>query len=412
MATPLPPDAWIALGVAAATLVGVAFGRLPGVPLDRAGFALVGAAALLVAGVVDLEAAVALVDAEVIVLLLGLMLLNEALAEVGFFRTLTLWATRWARGPTALLAILVVSSGTLSALFLNDTIVLMLTPVVIQLARALGLPPLPYLLALALSANVGSVATITGNPQNLIVSVAGGISFGAFAAALVPVAIVGMGLVIVVISVSHRRAVIGPAFATSVELPGIASSERRRLGLMSVVAGAMLAAFVLGAPVAVAALAAGAAALLLVGPSGPAVLRRVDWSLLVLFAGLFVVVGSLGETGAAAAAFAGLQGWLAGGVAQLAAIAALASNLLSNVPAVLLLLPAVTDGGGATAELLVLAMASTLAGNLTLVGSIANLIVAESARRHGVEVGFWAFARVGVPVTLTSLAFGVWWLAR
>lgn len=176
MSTTLTPDAWIALAVAAFTLLGVAFGRLPGVPLDRAGFALVGAALLLATGVIDLEAAAHLVDVEVIVLLVGLMLLNESLAEVGFFRSLTLWATRRAGAPLPLLALLVVAAGTLSALLLNDTIVLMLTPVVIQVARAVGRPPLPYLLALALAANVGSVATVTGNPQNLIVSVAGSIT--------------------------------------------------------------------------------------------------------------------------------------------------------------------------------------------------------------------------------------------
>lgn len=305
--------------------------------------------------------------------------------------------------------ILVLAGGTLSALFLNDTIVLMLTPVVIQVTRAVGRPPLPYLLALALAANVGSVATVTGNPQNLIVSVAGPISYAAFAAALAPIALVGLGIVIAVIALLHRRDVTGPAFARST--PIALRPMTVRLGLLSATTAAMLVAFVAGAPVAVAALAAGALALLLVGASGPVVVRRVDWSLLVLFAGLFVVVGAVGETGAAERAFAALHGALAGGVVPLALLAAVASNLPSNVPAVLLLLPAVTSMGG-IAELLVLAMASTLAGNLTLVGSIANLIVAESARRHGIEIGFWAYARVGVPVTLTSLAFGVWWLAR
>jgi Na+/H+ antiporter NhaD/arsenite permease-like protein len=410
MATPIGLDAWIALGVAAVTLVGVAFGRLPGVPLDRSGFALVGAAILLVAGVVDLETAAHLVDVEVIVLLAGLMLLNEALAEAGFFRGLTLWATRRARGPFALLVSLVLASGVLSALFLNDTIVLMLTPVVIHLTRALGAAPLPYLLALALSANVGSVATVTGNPQNLLVSVAGGIGYGAFAAALAPVALAGLVLVIAVVAVGHRAHVTGDAFERAAPAPQRTVS--RRLWALSATALAMLAAFVLGAQVAVAAFTAGALSLLLVGRSGPALLRRIDWSLLVLFAGLFVVVGSVRETGAAAVAFDALGAWLTAGVVPLALISAVASNLLSNVPAVLLLLPPILAGAGGTADLLVLAMASTLAGNLTLVGSIANLIVAESARRHGVEVGFWAYARAGAPVTLLSLAFGVWWLSR
>ncbi|TVR94614.1 MAG: anion transporter [Trueperaceae bacterium] len=410
MTTPLDLDAWIALAVAGVTLVGVAFGRLPGVPLDRSGFALVGAATLLALGVVDLETAAHLVDVEVIVLLVGLLLLNEALAEAGFFRSLTLWATRRARGPFTLLVSLVLASGILSALFLNDTIVLMLTPVVIHLTRALGVAPLPYLLALALSANVGSVATVTGNPQNMLVSVAGGIEYGTFAAALAPVALVGLVLVVAVVAVGHRRDVTATAFAHTAPEPQHGAS--RRLWTLSATALAMLASFVLGANVAVAAFTAGAVSLLLIGPSGPALLRRLDWSLLVLFGGLFVVVGAVRETGAAALAFDALGSWLTAGVVPLALVAAVASNLLSNVPAVLLLLPPIAAGGGGTGDLLVLAMASTLAGNLTLVGSIANLIVAESARRHGVVVGFWAFARVGVPATVLSLAFGVWWSSR
>ncbi len=323
---------------------------------------------------------------------------------------MTLWATRRARGPFALLVSLVLASGILSALFLNDTIVLMLTPVVIHLARALGVAPLPYLLALALSANVGSVATVTGNPQNLIVSVAGGIEYGAFAAALAPVALVGLALVIAVMAVGHRRQVTGAVFARAAPEPQSVASGR--LWALSATALAMLVSFILGAHVAVAAFAAGVLSLLLVGSSGSALLRRIDWSLLVLFAGLFVVVGAVRETGAAAIAFEALGAWLTAGAVPLALVAAVASNLLSNVPAVLLLLPPIMVGGGSTDDLLVLAMASTLAGNLTLVGSIANLIVAESARRHGVEVGFWAYARVGVPVTLLPLTFGVWWVSR
>jgi Na+/H+ antiporter NhaD/arsenite permease-like protein len=407
---PLSPAAWTSILIATATLAGVAIGRLPGVPLDRAGFALVGAAILLATGIVDLHAAVALVDAEVIILLTGLMLLNEALAEAGFFRTVTEWATRRARRPLGLLVSLVVASGVLSALFLNDTIVLMLTPLVISLARRLRVAPLPYLLALATAANVGSVATITGNPQNLLVSVTGGIGYGDFARALAPVGALGLLVVIGVIALVHRRDV----FATPFERPErvLLSLPRAPLVRVSLIALGMLVAFLSGVPVATAALVAGALALLATGAASPAVLRRVDWSLLVLFAGLFVVVGALRETGVTEAAF-GATGWvLTAGPGPLAAATALLSNVFSNVPAIMLLVPLVAEFEGATAALLSVAMASTLAGNLTLVGSIANLIVAEGARREGVHFGFWAYAAVGVPITLITLVIGVGWLAR
>lgn len=409
MLGPVSSDAWIAAVVAASTLVGVAFGRLPFVPLDRAGFALVGAAALVAVGVVDLETAAHLIDADVVALVLGLLLLNEALAEVGFFRRLTALVTRRAATPFGLLVLLVVSAGVTSALFLNDTIALMLTPVVVQVTRGLGLRPLPYLLALALAANVGSVATVTGNPQNLIVAVAGGIDYLAFAAALAPVAAAGLVVVIVVVAIAFRGDVLGGRFARR---PAVEVGEHgARATPVVAVAFGMLVAFVLGAPVAVSALVAGALSLLLVGGAGPTLLRRVDWSLLTLFAGLFVVVGALRETGVADLVVAALGDLLTAGTLSLTLVTAAASNLLSNVPAVMLLVPLVQAVDGTREALLSVAMASTLAGNLTLVGSIANLIVAERARQLGVDVGFWAYLRVGVPVTLLSGALGVWWLA-
>jgi Na+/H+ antiporter NhaD/arsenite permease-like protein len=407
----VPPDAHplLASVIASVTLAGVAFGRLPFVPLDRAGFALVGSAALLVVGVVDLHEAAALIDAEVLVLLFGLMLLNEALAEAGAFRTLTRWATRRAGGPFALLVALSVAAGGLSALFLNDTIVIMLTPLVIQLTRQLGVPPLPYLLALATAANVGSVATITGNPQNLIVSVQGGIGYLPFAAALVPVAIVGLAVVIAVIAWVYRRDLAGGPFRG--EPATVAPMPRRPLAVAVGWAIALLVAFVAGAPVATAALVVGAGVLLTAGDAGRRVLARVDLSLLTLFAGLFVVVGALGHTGVTSAAAATLGAGWASGIASLTAVTAVASNLFSNVPAVLLLAPLVAEAGAGSAGFLTLAMASTLAGNLTVVGSVANLIVVEGARKAGVTVGFWAYLRVGLPITLLTLAFGAGWLA-
>lgn len=407
---PLSPDAWIAVAVAAVTLAGVAFGRLPFVPLDRAGFALVGAATLLATGVVDLHAAADLVDAEVLVLLFGLMLLNEALAEAGAFRALTRWATRRAATPFALLVALTFAAGALSALFLNDTIALMLTPLVVALTRALGVRPLPYLLALATAANVGSVATVTGNPQNLIVAVQGGLGFVPFATALTPVALVGLGVVVGVIAFVHRRDLFGVRFRPAESAPA-ERFPRRPLALAVGWATLLLAAFLAGAPVATAALVVGAGVLLSAGAAAPKVLARVDVALLTLFAGLFVVVGALGATGVTALAAEALGTAWTADVGRLTVLTAVASNLFSNVPAVLLLAPLVAEAGGGRSAYLTLAMASTLAGNLTLVGSVANLIVAEGARRAGERVGFGAYLRVGVPVTLVTLALGAAWLA-
>jgi Na+/H+ antiporter NhaD/arsenite permease-like protein len=406
----LEPHQSIALVVAALTLAGVAFGRLPFVPLDRAGFALVGAAALLVTGVLDLQEAAALVDAEVLVLLFGLMLLNEALAEAGAFRAATRWLTRRARRPLALLAALTLAAGGLSALFLNDTIVIMLTPLVIQLTRHLGVAPLPYLLALATAANAGSVATVTGNPQNLIVSVHGGIDYLSFLAALAPVAAAGLVVVFVTVAWVHRRDLAGGRFTAPA--PAAPAMPARPLAIAIGWAVGLLCAFLAGAPVATAALVVGAGVVLTGGDGGRRVLARVDVSLLTLFAGLFVVVGALGHSGLTAIAAASWGAAWVHGVGPLTAVTALASNLFSNVPAVLLLSPLVAEAGGGRTGFLTLAMASTLAGNLTLVGSVANLIVVESARKLGVTVGFGAYLRVGLPITLTTLLLGALWLAR
>ena len=404
----LDPSQVVATVVASVTLAGVAFGRLPFVPLERAGFALVGAAALLATRVVDLHEAIALVDGEVLALLFGLMLLNEALAEAGAFRALTRWATRRASRPSTLLAALVLASGALSALFLNDTIVLMLTPLVVQLTRHLGVAPLPYLLALATAANVGSVATVTGNPQNLIVSVQGGVAYVPFLAALGPVAVMGLVVVLATIALVHRRDLAGGPLAAAP--PATAPLPRRPLALAVAWAVVLLVAFLAGAPVATTAIVVGAGVLLTAGAAGRRVLARVDLSLLTLFAGLFVVVGALGHTGVTGLALAALGAGWANGVAGLTAITAIASNLFSNVPAVLLLAPLVAEAGAGRVGYLTLAMASTLAGNLTLAGSVANLIVAEGARKLGVTIGFWDYLRVGLPITLITLALGIAWL--
>lgn len=417
MASP-PASALLVLVVSGLTLLGVGFGRLPGVRASRAVLALAGATLLVVTGAIDLAAAWRHVNGEVLLLLFGLMVVNAALADAGAFRLLATLVTRGTLGPRRLLALLAISSGVLSALFLNDTVVIMLTPLVVRAARRLGLPPLPYLLALALAANAGSVATVTGNPQNVLVAVSAGIGYGAFAARLAPVAVAALGIVIGVVLVVFRRE-LGRAAAPAPAAP-LPAVKPGRMALAGGAALAMLVAFVAGVPVAVAALGAATFLLLTGGRGGSVLLRRVDYELLVLFAGLFIVVGALADTGLPArwllAALGG--GYVGDGPAALGlltGVTAALSTLLSNVPAVLVLLPAlgVEAGGGAVADTraLVVAMASTLAGNLTLVASVANLIVAESARRLGEDVGFWAYLRVGSPVTLLSLCAGWLWLA-
>ena len=398
------------------TLVAVAFGRLPGgLKMSRAALALTGACLLLAGGAMDVSQALEAIDGEVLLLLFGLLAVNASLAKAGAFRYLAAWAAQRSATPRALLVIVVVVSGVLSALFLNDTVVLMLTPLVVRIARDLGLPPVPYLLALALAANAGSVATITGNPQNVAVAVANDVGYGTFLATLGPVALLSLAAIAMLLLVTYRRELAtarpdappvvrsGTAAAAGAQTVHPSPRDRARLlvGLLAV--GAMLFAFMTGVPVAKASLLAGGFLLVSWGPAARGLLRQLDFSLLVLFASLFVVVGAMAATGAP-------QRWLLaalgnGGVLDVVWVTALLSTVVGNVPAVLILLPVTPVDAGLT-----VAMVATLAGNFTLAASVANLIVAESGRRVGVELGFWTYARVGVPVTLVTLGLGTLWM--
>jgi Na+/H+ antiporter NhaD/arsenite permease-like protein len=393
----------IAAAIFVATFVMIALGRVPGLRLDRAGAALVGAAAMLACGVVTPAAAWRMVDLETLALLLGVMLLVGQLRLSGFFLHAGVALARRARTPRQLLFALVMASGVLSALFVNDTVCLALTPLVLDVAAALGVPATPYLLALATASNIGSVATPTGNPQNMLIAVHSGIGYRAFLGALAPVAVLGLVADFAVIAWVYRAQMRVPFV--------LAATPRVRLhravaGKALVCASLMVAAFWAGANLAVAALAAGSALLVTRRIRAEKLFRQVDGGLLVLFAGLFVVVGAAREAGLTEAVFTLLHAREATTVASIAAGVAVLSNVVSNVPAVMLFLPLVPALPDPRTGWLALAMASTLAGNLTLVGSIANLIVAEGARRRS-PLSFGEYLRVGVPVTLLTLVLGV-----
>lgn len=296
----------------------------------------------------------------------------------------------------------------MSALFLNDTIVLMFTPLVLDVTLALRRNPVPYLIGVVCAANIGSVATITGNPQNMIVGVASGIPFLRFAAVLAPIACLGLVLAWWVIVALHRSEFSAAPFEGECRLPGRRYRPLLKKSLWA--AGAMLVAMVAGAPVALSALAA-AAVLLVTRRLKPArVFREIDWSLLVFFAALFVVTGALQENGISDRLFAKARPLLNGGLGGFCGLAVVLSNLVSNVPAVMLFRPVMPHLAEPETRWLALAAATTLAGNLTLLGSVANLIVAEIARARGVRLGFFAYLRAGLPITAFTLTAAVLWL--
>jgi len=398
-----------AILIFSATYLVVALGRLPGLRIDRAGAAVVGASLMVGFGVLSLDEAYRAIDLDTLVLLLGMMILVAALRLSGFFALAAQLVARQARHPLTLLAGVVLTSGLLSAFLVNDTVCLMLTPLVAELVLTLRRRPVPYLLAVAMASNIGSVATITGNPQNIMIGSFSGISYGSFAAALGPVAASGLLLLLIALVLGYRGEFLTRAgFAAT--LPPV--RYHRVVLVKSMIATvAMIACFFAGVPPPKVAIIGGALLLLTLRLRPERIYREIDWALLLLFAGLFIVVQGIEKAVLVPDILHAAERLAFGTPAVLATVAALLSNLVSNVPAVLMLKPFVVSLAEPRRAWLVLAMASTLAGNLTVLGSVANLIVIERARRQRIEIDFWSHLRLGVPVTLATIACGLWWMS-
>jgi len=391
----------------AASYLVFALGKFPGLKIDRPGAAIIGAVAMVGARIVGPAEALAHVDVATLVLLFSMMLIVGGLQLAGFFEWTAELVLRQLR-PAALLPAVIFTSGILSAFFVNDIVCLVMTPFVLGLARRTRRPPLPYLLAVATASNIGSVATITGNPQNMLIGSFSGIPYRDFLLRLGPVAAVGLFLDWAVIRALHRRELrVPPGAPAAIPLPPLHLSH---LAKPVAVAAGVMAGFFLGVPPAMAA-ALGAAALLITRSREPRRLyERVDWGLLVFFVGLFVVVGGADRIGLTERLLDVARRWNLHRPAVFTVTVAVLSNTVSNVPAVMLLKSLVPTFPDPRTTWLLLAMASTLAGNLTLTGSVANLIVAESARQE-VRIGFGDYLRVGVPITLATLLAGWLWLA-
>jgi len=397
-----------AVAIFAATYLVIAVGKIPGLRLDRAGAALVGAALMLAAGVLSVDEAAKAVDLGTLALLLGLMIVVANLRLAGVFRLVNSWVVAGARHPLTLLATVVLGAGALSAFLLNDAICLVMTPLVLDLVRRLRREPVPYLLAVAMAANVGSTATLTGNPQNILVAGFSGIAYADFAAHLAPVAAIGLVAVVVLIALFHPGEFFTTARMAEVSIP---AHLHRPLAIKSViVTAAMMAAFFAGQPPAKAALVAGGVLLLTRVVRSERIYNAIDWPLLLLFAGLFVVVAGFEKSVLSPPVMQAVGDLHLERPPALAIVTAILSNLVSNVPAVLVLKPALAAAPDPHRAWLIVAMASTLAGNFTILGSVANLIVVQGARAGGVAIGFRAYFRVGAPLTILTILIGLWWL--
>lgn len=386
--------------------VGMILGEIPGLAVDRTGVALLGAIALLATGRVTAEEAWGSVDTPTVSLLFGLMVVSAQFRLGGFYANVTRRIAAADVSPPVLLALVIAVSGGLSALLANDIVCLAMAPILVEGCTRRQLDPVPFLLALACAANVGSAATLIGNPQNMLIGEALRLSFAGYLLDGGLPAVVGLVIVWVVV-----RWQVGGRWAK--ECPGLQLCaplfNRWQAGKGLAVLSLLVTAFLFtGLPRDVLALSAAGILLTSRRMASREILGLVDWQLLVLFVGLFVVNHALAASGALDAGIDSLRGLGIDLVqpAWLFVLTAVLSNLVSNVPAVMLLLPAASHPLAGP----VLALASTLAGNLLIVGSIANIIVLEQAARLDLNIGWKEHARVGIPVTGSTLLVAALWL--
>jgi len=388
--------------------VAMALGRLPWLALDRCGAAVLGAIVLVASGLMPVQAAWNAADVPTLALLFGLMVVSAQLRLGGFYTAVSRSLVTAAASPVGLLARIMLAVAVLSAFLANDIVCLAMAPIVVEATRGRGLNPLPYLIGVAMAANIGSAGTLIGNPQNMLLGQVAHLSFSGYAADVWPCVAVSLIVAWGLTVWAWRGRFAGPVISLRVDAPAWNPWQSAK-GLAAL--AVCLAAFVWGGvPRENVALACAGALLLSRRMASRETLALVDWQLLLLFLGLFVVNKEVAAAGFLDDLHRGLLAW---GIdlsrpAWLYAVTAALSNVVSNVPAVMLLLPGHDSPGQAT----LLAVSSTLAGNLLLPGSIANLIVAGQAEGLGVRLGFWEHARVGVPAALVGLAASGWWLLR
>ena len=389
------------------TYLGMGLGRIPGLAVDRTGVALLGLIVLLAAGDLTLEEAGRAIDIPTIALLFALMILSAQFEYSGFYGWVADRLTHAVSSPKALLAVLILVTGALSALFTNDVVVFALTPLVVGGLASHKCDPRPYLIALAGAANAGSAATLIGNPQNILIGQAGGLDFWHYLLFALPPTILSLIVIYFAVVLTWRLDVAENGSADSLRSPQIDPFQIAKAILAT---AALIILFLTSIPRELSALAVAGVLLLSRKLSSRDMIGAVDWHLLLLFACLFGVTTAFAKTGVSQDGlnFLAAHGLLPSRLSVMAPVTLAASNTIGNVPAVILiikLIPNLSDSA-----LTGLALLSTLAGNLLLTGSMCNIIVAERAANAGARLSFLDFARSGIPITLASLAITAAWL--
>ena len=386
----------------------IASRRLSLLPIGRPAGALFGAFLMVAVGTLTPEESYRAVDGNTILLLFSTMALTVYLEDAGFFQWLATIILSACRRPVTLLWAVCLLSGFLSAFLVNDTVCIFLTPVVISLCTRASLPLGPFLIALATSANIGSAATLVGNPQNMIIASFSHIPFPRFLMAAGPPALIGLLVNAALLWVFYRRRF---PRQMSLQPPGpLSPQDRQRLQRVLPVMGGVIAGFFAGFHLGYTALG-GVMVLVLLDRKDPReIFARVDWALLIFFCCLFMVIAGLAKTGIVERSWEASAGYMSfstgEGLALFTSLMTVGSNLISNVPMVLLTGPHLGELGNSEMGWVLLAYITTVAGNLTLLGSVANIIVAERARNH-YTLGFFEYLRFGLPSTLIVLGVGV-----
>ena len=386
-----------------------AIGRFPGTKIDRPAAAVIGAALMFAFRVISPAVGIRSINYSTIVLLASMMLIVSSLHLAGFFEWIAGLVVKFV-SPSHLLPGVIFTSGILSAVLVNDVVCLVMTPLLLNICRQFSKRPVPYLLALATASNIGSSATITGNPQNILIGSISGISYRHFLAALAPVAVIGLFIDWMVLHWLYPNRDTADDLKAAPKNLQVSLVNRRQLAFPLTILALVLAGFLAGLPPALVAAIGGAFLLIRRSVHPEEIYKEIDWPLLIFFIGLFLIIGAAEQAGVARQMLEIAERMDLHNTWIFTGVVALLSNIVSNVPAVMLLKGLVPQFHNATQFWLLLAMASTLAGNLTVTGSIANIIVIEKARAE-VEITFKDYLRVGVPVTLVTLAAGVAWLS-
>jgi Na+/H+ antiporter NhaD/arsenite permease-like protein len=413
---PIGEIRWAILGIFVVTYVAITARRLSFLPIGRPALTLVGACALVAVGALDPKAglsaddAIGAIDAHTILLLFGMMVLAAGLDEGGFFPLAVDAIAMRSRSRAGALWAMTIGCGLFSALAVNDSVCLLATPLAVLLADRVAVPRVAFLLAVATGSNTGSALTLGGNPQNMLVGRLSAIGYRTYFLHVAPGVLLALVANAAILHFFFRRPLAAP-MPTVTERDSIAPRRPHDARLLTVAAATLAGVTVanaLGASLAWTAVTGAAIVLVAAGERAPKLLERVDWSVLVFFASLFIVIAAVQRTGVPAVLLAGLDVPRGSGesVLPLTGVLVAGSQIVSNVPLILLLEPWLRRFANPTLAWTLAAVVTTLAGNLTVMGSVANVIVIEQAKAQN-ELGFWQHFRVGAPIACVTIAIAV-----